>query len=55
MTTAGVMQFTRMPVSASSLPTDLVRPITAALEAEYGTRCGFPSLPATDAVLTMRP
>ena len=30
-TAAGVMQFTRTPVSASSLPSDLVRPITAAL------------------------
>ena len=30
-TAAGVTQFTRMPVSASSLPSDLVSAITAAL------------------------
>src|ERR1022692_3768943 len=31
-TAAGVTQFTRIPVFANSLPSDLVRPITAALE-----------------------
>ena len=31
-TAAGVTQLTRMPVLASSLPIDLVKPITAALE-----------------------
>ena len=34
VTAAGVMQLTRIPVLASSLPSDLVRPITAAFEAE---------------------
>src|SRR5205823_1182667 len=32
-TAAGVMQLTRMPVLASSLPIDLVSPMTPALEA----------------------
>ena len=32
--TAGAMQFTSTPVVARSLPTDFVRPITAALLAE---------------------
>jgi len=31
LTAAGVMQLTRTPVSASSLPSDLVNAITAAL------------------------
>ena len=50
LTAAGVMQLTRMPVRASSLPSDLVRPMTAALEAEYADALGLPSLPAIDAV-----
>ena len=33
-TAAGVTQFTRMLVFASSLPSDLVSPMTPALEAE---------------------
>ena len=33
-TAAGVTQFTRISVAASSLPSDLVRPMTPALEAE---------------------
>ena len=32
--TAGAIALTRTPVVASSLPSDLVRPITAALDAE---------------------
>src|SRR5208337_1645693 len=34
LTAAGVTQLTRISVAASSLPSDLVRPITPALEAE---------------------
>ena len=33
-TTAGATQFTSTPVVASSLPSDLVRPMTPALDAE---------------------
>ncbi len=54
-TAAGVTQLTRMPVFASSLPSDLVSPITAAFDALYADAFGLPSLPATDAMLTMRP
>ena len=54
-TAAGVTQLTRTPVSASSLPSDLVSAITAALLALYALAFGLPSLPATDAMLTMRP
>ncbi len=54
-TAAGVTQLTRMPVFASSLPSDLVRPITPAFDALYADAVGFPSLPAIDAMLTMRP
>src|SRR5450631_3973487 len=52
---AGVMQLHSTPVFASSLPSDLVRPITPALAALYAGALGLPSLPATDATLTMRP
>ena len=34
LTAAGVTPLTRIPAVASSLPSDLVKPITAALEAE---------------------
>ena len=54
-TAAGVTQFTQMPVFASSLPSDFVRPITAAFDALYADAFGFPSLPATEAMFTMRP
>src|SRR5215470_4105040 len=54
-TAAGVTQFTRISVSASSLPRDLVSAITAALLALYADAFGLPSLPATEAMLTMRP
>ena len=40
---------------ASSLPSDFVRPITPAFEAEYAEAFGLPSLPATEATLTIRP
>ena len=40
---------------ASSLPNDFVIAITAAFDAEYAEAFGLPSLPATDAMLTMRP
>src|SRR5689334_12663569 len=52
---AGVMQLTRMPVPASSLPSDLVNAITAAFDALYADTIALPSLPAVDDMLTMRP
>src|ERR1041384_4720613 len=52
---AGVTQFTSTPSFASSLPRLLVSEITPAFEAEYATALGLPSLPATEAMLTMRP
>ena len=52
---AGVTQFTAMSASACSLPRDLVSAITAAFEAEYAPAFGLPSLPATEATLTIRP
>src|SRR5262245_6572549 len=55
LTTAGATQFTSTPVVASSLPRDLVNPMTPALAAEYAEALGLPSLPATEAMLTMRP
>ena len=54
-TAAGVTQLTRISVFASSLPSDFVSPITAAFDALYAGALGLPSLPATDAMLTMRP
>src|SRR5256884_1687426 len=53
--TAGAMQFTSTPQPATSLPSDLVIPITAALLAEYAEAFGLPSLPAIEATLTTRP
>jgi len=44
-----------MPVFASSLPRDFVRPMTAAFDAEYADALGLPSLPAIEATLTIRP
>src|SRR2546429_9537707 len=52
---AGVTQFTSTPDCASSLPSDLVSEMTPPLDAEYATALGLPSLPATEAMLTMRP
>ena len=52
---AGVMQFTAMSRSASSFPSDLVSPITPAFAALYALAFGLPSLPAMDAMLTIRP
>src|SRR5207253_850075 len=54
-TAAGVTQFTRTPVFASSLPSDFVSEITPALEALYAEALGLPSLPAMEAMFTMRP
>ena len=54
-TAAGVTQLTRMPVEASSLPSDFVSAMTAAFDALYADALGLPSLPATEAMLTMRP
>jgi len=53
--TAGAIELTRTPVSARSLPNDFVMPITAALLAEYAAAIGLPSLPAIDAMFTIRP
>src|SRR6266568_7860551 len=53
--TAGVMAFTQTPAVASSLPSDLVSEMTPALDAEYANALGLPSLPAIEAMLTMRP
>src|SRR5438874_710156 len=54
--TAGDTALTVMsPAAASSLASDFVKQISAALLAEYGPSAGFPSLPAIDAMLTMRP
>ena len=52
---AGVTQFTTTPDRASSLPSDFVSEMTPAFEAEYATALGLPSLPAMEAMLTMRP
>ena len=49
------MALTRTPVVASSFPTDFVRAMTAAFDAEYAARFGLPSLPAMLAKLTIRP
>src|SRR6266850_246558 len=46
---AGVTQFTSTPLWASSLPRLFVNEMTPALEAEYATALGLPSLPAIDA------
>ena len=43
------------PRPATSLASDLVRPITAALVLEYGNNLGFPSLPAMEAMLRIWP
>ena len=53
--TAGAMQLTSTPLRATSLPIDFVSAITAAFAAEYAAAIGFPSLPAIDATLTIRP
>src|SRR6516164_1917840 len=54
--TAGEMALTVMsPCPASSLASDLVRAISAALLAEYGPSVGLPSLPAIEAMLMIRP
>jgi len=52
---AGVTQLTAISVSANSLPNDLVIAIMAAFDSDYADAFGLPSLPATDAMLTIRP
>ena len=52
---AGVIVLTAMSCPDSSLPSDFVSAITAALEAEYADAFGFPSLPAMDATVMIRP
>jgi len=54
-TTAGASALHVMPVSAYSLPTTFVSAMTAPLDAEYASMPALPSLPATDAMFTMRP
>lgn len=51
----GATQFTETSWAVSFFPSDLVKLIMAAVEAEYAAMFGFPSLPATEAILTMRP
>src|SRR5215211_531828 len=54
--TAGEIELTQMsPLPTSSFDSDLVSAMTAALLAEYGPIFGFPSLPAMDAMFTIRP
>src|SRR6516162_4763839 len=54
--TAGEIALTVMsPCPASSLARDFVKQISAALLAEEGPSVGLPSLPAIEAMLTMRP
>ena len=54
--TAGETEFTVMsPCPASSFASDFEKQITAALLAEYGPSVGLPSLPAMEAMLTIRP
>src|SRR6187200_2077385 len=52
---AGVTQLTSTPLCASSLPSALVNAISPPLAAAYAAAFGLPSLPATEAMLTMRP
>src|SRR2546430_5497377 len=53
--TAGATACTRMPRVATSLASAFVSPMTPAFAAEYGTSVGFPSFPAIEAMLMMRP
>ena len=53
--TAGATALTTIPWVATSLASALVSPMTPALAVEYGTSVGLPSLPAMEAMLTMRP
>src|SRR3984957_5700354 len=55
LTAAGVTQFTFISVVAGSLPSDLVRPMTPALEAEYAEAWGLPSLRGCGGRLSFRP
>ena len=52
---AGVMQLTETFSVASSLPSDLVSAMTPAFAALYADALGFPSLPATEEMVTIRP
>src|SRR6266850_4810748 len=52
---AGVTQLTSTPDCASSLPRALVNAISPPLAAAYAAAFGLPSLPAMEAMLTMRP
>ena len=53
--TAGAMQLTRIPVPATSLPIAFVDADHGGLDEEYAPAIGLPSLPAIDAMLTIRP
>jgi hypothetical protein len=50
----GATQFTNITLSAISLPNAVVNAMTPALAAEYAASSASPSLPANDAMLTMR-
>jgi hypothetical protein len=50
---AGVTAFTAIFLSASSLPKDFVSPIAPALPTLYALAFALPSLPATEATLTI--
>ena len=52
---AGVTAFTAIFLSASSFPRDFVNPIAPALPTLYALALALPSLPATDATLTILP
>ena len=52
---AGARELTVTPLSVSSLARLLVSAITPAFAAEYAELFGLPSLPAIEAMLTMRP
>src|SRR5207245_1526254 len=52
---AAVLHPAAIDEAVDVLARDLVREMTPALDAEYATALGLPSLPAIEAMLTMRP
>src|SRR3954447_26715482 len=52
-TNPGRTELTRMPAGPSSADSDLVKPITAHFEAQYGLRRAIPNLPAIEERLTI--
>ena len=55
MAPAGVIALTAIFLSASSLPSDFVRPIVPALPTLYALALALPSYPATEATFTILP